>query len=166
MVLLWVGACYQVVQQPGVDKATNGDAVVVLGPPENSRIATALRLLAAGHSNQLVISGATRVDYPIASGLCRAAPVGITVTCFNPDPKTTRGEAREVRRLAAANGWNSFLVVTSQYHISRARLILGRCFSGRLEFVSSAEQISAPQWAYQYVYQTAGYLKTVFARSC
>jgi len=40
---------------------------------------------------------------------------------LQPHPTTTRGEAEEIGSLARAHHWSSVLVVTSKYHISRAR---------------------------------------------
>ncbi len=163
---LWAGLCYQVVENPTLNQPTNADAIVVLGPASNARVAEATRLLAAGHSHQLVISGGNERGYPHALALCLHPPAGVTVTCFDPQPGTTRGEGLEVRRLAAARSWSTIIVVTSKFHISRARLIIGRCFSGRLEMVSDQQHISAAEWAYQYGYQSAGYVKAFLHPSC
>jgi DUF218 domain len=161
--LLWAGLCYQVVENPALDQPTNVDAVVVLGPPSAARIAAALALLAGQRSQQLVVSVPSPARQP---GLCRTPPAGVTVSCFDPDPRTTRGEAEQVRRLAAARHWSSIIVVTSKFHISRARLIVGRCFAGRLEMVSASEHISFAEWAYQYLYQSGGYVKAFLHPSC
>ena len=74
--------------------------------------------------------------------------------CFVPDPPTTKGEGRELRRLAARDGWRTVIVVTFRPHISRARFILERCFDGDLIMVASPGRISLPRWASEYVYQT------------
>ena len=79
---------------------------------------------------------------------------GVSVTCFTPNPATTQGEAQEIRRLAAAQHWNTIIVVTSTYHVSRARMIIERCFDGRLEVVAARTHISLLDWAYQFAYQT------------
>jgi hypothetical protein len=38
-------------------------------------------------------------------------------------------------------------------------LILEQCFDGDLVMVASPAHISVPRWAFQYVYQTAGYAR-------
>ena len=43
-----------------------------------------------------------------------------------------RGEARAVARMAAARGWRSVLVVTSTYHVTRARLLFDRCVAAHV----------------------------------
>jgi uncharacterized SAM-binding protein YcdF (DUF218 family) len=101
-----------------------------------------------------------------ANRLCEQPPAGVTAICFVPSPGTTRGEAEEVGRLARKHGWKSVIVVTSKYHVSRARLIFDRCLSARVEVVSAHESISALEWAYQYLYQTAGYARAFLHPSC
>jgi uncharacterized SAM-binding protein YcdF (DUF218 family) len=59
------------------------------------------------------------------------------VLCFRPDPYSTRGEARAVARMAAARGWRSVLVVTSTYHVTRARLLFDRCVGARVSVTGS-----------------------------
>lgn len=86
--------------------------------------------------------------------------------CPTPDLGTTRGEARAFRKLAAEQGWHSVIVVTSRPHISRARLIFERCFGGDIIMSASPMDIPASRWAYEYLYQTAGFIKTLFDRGC
>jgi uncharacterized SAM-binding protein YcdF (DUF218 family) len=52
-----------------------------------------------------------------------------------PDPYTTRGEARAVARLADEHGWRSVVVVTSRYHVPRARMIFNRAWNGDLRMM-------------------------------
>ena len=87
------------------------------------------------------------------------------VHCFVPDPPTTL-KGRELRRLASQCGWHTVIVITFGPHISRARYILERCFGGDLVMFASPAHLSAPRWAFEYVYQTAGYLRTVPQPSC
>jgi uncharacterized SAM-binding protein YcdF (DUF218 family) len=86
--------------------------------------------------------------------------------CFSPDPFTTKGEGRELRRLAAQYGWTTVIVVTSVPHISRARYILEQCFDGDLIMAASPAELSFPDWAFQYLYQTAGYVRAVLQPGC
>ena len=57
--------------------------------------------------------------------------------CFHAHPYSTRGEARTVARLVRAHGWHTIVVVTSRYHVRRARMLFGRCTSARLQFVGA-----------------------------
>ena len=77
-----------------------------------------------------------------------------------------RREGRELRRMASQNGWRTIIVVTFRPHISRARFILDQCFDGDLVMVASPAQLSVPKWAFQYAYQTAGYVRAVSQPGC
>ena len=65
------------------------------------------------------------------------------LVCFRADPISTRGEARALDRLARERGWDDVVVVTSDFHVFRARLILERCFGERLRLEDAA---SSPFW--------------------
>lgn len=165
LIATWLVGCFLVVQHPTINRVTSADAVVVLGPPESFRLAEAERLIAAGVAHQLLISVPTS-GFGQAEQICAHPPTGVRVTCFKPDPSTTRGEAEETRRLALAGHWRTVVVVTSKFHVSRARLIFDRCLEGRVEVVDGPQPISAGEWAYQYVYQTAGYLRAFLQGGC
>ena len=59
------------------------------------------------------------------------------MVCFHPAPYSTRGEAEAFSRLAAKRGWQSVVVVSSRYHLVRARMLFERCYEGRVETASS-----------------------------
>jgi uncharacterized SAM-binding protein YcdF (DUF218 family) len=84
----------------------------------------------------LVISNGRDARWQAANQLC-ASRQRFEVLCPQPDPDTTRGEARMVRDLAARRGWRSVVVVTSTYHARRAQLLLRRCFDGQLQIVAA-----------------------------
>jgi hypothetical protein len=165
IVVLWIGLCYQVVENPTVVTHPGpADAIVVLGPATSARTDAALALARQGLSHVLVLSNATTHRH--ATQVCDHPPAGWTLICFVPEPGTTRGEAEYVRDLAARYGWTNLIVVTSRFHISRARLILKRCLSGALQLVAAPESISVGQWLYQYAYQSAGYLRAAVHTDC
>lgn len=68
--------------------------------------------------------------------------------------------------VSVEHGWKSILVVTSIYHISRARMIVKRCFTGRLLMVAAHGRPALSEWPYNYAYQTAGYLKAFAQGGC
>jgi uncharacterized SAM-binding protein YcdF (DUF218 family) len=73
-----------------------------------------------------------------ARRLCRAGHIArARVICFEPVPFSTRGEARAVARLARQHGWTHVVVVTSAFHVFRARMLFRRCYSGRLSMVGT-----------------------------
>lgn len=101
----------------------SADAIVVLGGRAN-RLPVGLRLLHEGEGRVLIVFNAT------GSGEDEHVYV-------RPDPYTTRGEARAVANLAREHGWRSIIIVTSAYHVPRARMIFRRAFDGELRMASA-----------------------------
>jgi uncharacterized SAM-binding protein YcdF (DUF218 family) len=123
---------------PSTDSPEAADAVVVLSGGRNSRLDPALDLMRKGVAPVLVISG---VGYDHkwykARRLCADGARGFRVLCFNPKPYSTRGEARGIAQLAAEHGWKKVDVVTSRYHVFRARMLVKRCYHGRVALVGT-----------------------------
>jgi uncharacterized SAM-binding protein YcdF (DUF218 family) len=69
-------------------------------------------------------------------GDCAGRP-DYEVVCFTPDPDRTQGEARGAARIARERGWKRLVVVTSTYHVSRTRMLFGRCFAGEVHVVGA-----------------------------
>ena len=57
--------------------------------------------------------------------------------CFHPQPYSTQGEARWVGREARRRSWTTVVVVTSTYHLRRARMIVERCVDGEVAAVGA-----------------------------
>jgi hypothetical protein len=168
--LIWLVTSYFVIVKPHVDGLTHVDAVIVLGPPNaNGRLVLARQMVADGIADNLIISTSTPDHYysgqPCVRGYLPEAPT-VHVICFVPQPATTRGEAMELGRVAASHGWTRIIVVTSTYHVSRARLILKRCFAGKLYVVAAHTGITKAEWAYQFFYQTGGFIRAALHRGC
>ena len=67
-------------------------------------------------------------DDPARAALCTGPkPAKYTLLCEVPSPSSTRGEARLIAGLAAERGWKTVVVVTSRYHLYRARVLIRRC---------------------------------------
>lgn len=147
---------------PATDRApAHADVVLVLGPPVRERVDVAERLLAEHRVGAALVSVPGSQAQWDVTALC-ARP---QVTCFDPDPRTTRGEARALRRFAGEHHWRSAVVTTMTAHIARARTIVGRCFRGSLSMVPDAEG-PFEGWPYQYAYQTAATVKSWFLPGC
>ena len=136
LLLAFAGATVYLFVFPHLDRVTHADAVVVLSGGRTDRLPKGLKLVQRGVAPTLVISDGLAKDYPQANALCRGREP-FEVICFKPDPYSTRGEAEEVARLAAKHRWRSLVVVTSRYHVFRARILFRRCFKGRLAVVGS-----------------------------
>jgi uncharacterized SAM-binding protein YcdF (DUF218 family) len=161
LLITWLVGGYFVVVHPVTNILRQADAIVVLGSPDvDGRQSYAFTLAEQDYASTIAISVGSRrqLDFKTA---CHNPPNDLTVLCFVPNPPTTKGEAHQIRTFAAQYHWKSVIVVTSSYHISRARMIIGRCFGGDVMMSAPAAQHSIGTIAYQYVYQTAGYLKAL-----
>ncbi len=123
---------------PRQDALGRPDAVVVLSGSVVERLPKGLRVRAATGARVLVISGGFNRKWHQARRYClHRVRVAFRVICFTPDPNSTRGEAEEVRRLARRNGWRRIDVVTSTYHVFRARILFRRCLGDRVGVVGA-----------------------------
>ncbi len=126
-------AIARVLVWPPSDVPESVDAIVVLGGGDQVRLLTGLALYADGVADALVLSAGTADDAADHGVHCEDTGV----FCVEPEPGTTAGEARTVAALAAEQGWSSLAVVTSTYHLSRARMLFGQCFDGHLFMVEA-----------------------------
>jgi uncharacterized SAM-binding protein YcdF (DUF218 family) len=110
------------------------DAIVVLSGSK-ARLPVGVRLMRAHDAPLLVVS---RNDRPttLEQEAC-AHQLGLATLCVRADPFSTQGEARLIAQLARTRGWHTVDVVTSQFHVYRARLIIRRCYHDRLAMVGA-----------------------------
>ena len=127
--LVWIAATALLFVWPPTDDPARADAVIVFGArSHDERLPAALALIRAGMADVLVASA------PPAELRCGRKP-GFDLVCFDPEPFTTRGEARATARLANARGWRRVLLVTSTWHATRASLLLERCTDAAVDVV-------------------------------
>jgi uncharacterized SAM-binding protein YcdF (DUF218 family) len=132
IVLAWIGFAVWAFVLPSQDNPARASAIMVLSG-DASRVQPGVELARRGVAPILVLSDGRRSKSQLARELC-AHPGGhsFRILCFRPKPLSTRGEAREAKLLAAQRGWRSLLVVTSTYHVYRARLLFERCLPPRV----------------------------------
>jgi len=157
--LLAVVALWPVYVRPRVDSPMPADAILVLGGAHDGREQLGLKLAAEGYAPRVLISNPYEHS-PMVNRICHGG-YSFEVICFDPSPRTTLGEGRELARLGT--DWTRVIVVTFTPHISRARYILGTCWPGELLFVDPKPQLSPARWAWDYTYQSAGFVKAWFA---
>lgn len=145
---------------------TDADLVYVIGPPEQQRLALAAAIRAVDARAPLLISvsdsragrGEQRFDAS-ALAVCRRRGV----TCATPDPFTTAGETRLLRHYAAAHETGKTVVVTFTPHVARTRYIFAKCYPGDVTVVGVDTDLTPLDWAYEYAYQSAAFVKAWFS---
>jgi len=161
-------------QAASPDNAGRADAVVVLAGAASERFPVGRSLVRSGAAPDLVLSSTETPGNVVTDQYCdymagdtvTEDPASAVVTCFFPEPMTTRGEARAVARLAADNGWDELIVVTSRYHLLRAETNLSQCTTAKVTMVASEPDLSAKQWLDRFVEETGGLAAAVLRPAC
>ena len=130
LLVVWLIATTVLFVRPREDSPARVDAVVVLSGSRKYRLPRALELMRTGVAPTLVISNGLDPSWRQARSLCRGGESRFRVVCFVPNPDSTRGEAEAVSRLAARQDWRRVVLVTSRFHVTRARMLFDRCFDG------------------------------------
>lgn len=125
---------------PPEDHPRRADVVVVLSG-SHDRLPEGLELMRRGVAPVLVISDGAVPGWPAANRLCRGG-VSFRVVCFHANPYSTRGEARFVAGLMRRRGWTRVVVVTSRYHVLRARMDFRRCVDGDVDGVGASTSLA------------------------
>lgn len=142
---------------PRTSRPVRADALVILGPGlHGERFDKGMSLTSQGLGGVLVISKPRNGREPVP-GIC-AGRWRLEVICFRARPFTTRGEARQLGRIAAERGWKSLIVVTSAYHVTRARILLERCYPGHIEMVAASPGASIVETMERVAHEWAGLL--------
>jgi uncharacterized SAM-binding protein YcdF (DUF218 family) len=154
LVTAWLVACLVLFVWPPAESAPppRASAVVVLAG-DKARLAPALALVRRGVAPVLALSTVGRAhNWRQALELCASGRYARAhVLCFDAEPYSTRGEARAVARLARERKWRSVVVVTSTFHVTRARMIFRRCYHGPLYVVGTGSTWwrLPEEWAYE-----------------
>lgn len=170
--ILWAGggvALYSTAS--GANSPRQADVLFVLGPP-NERLEYAKQLMDQGVADTLAVSVPRSIDDEPRPALCdEQRPY--RVFCFQPNPFTTQGEARALQRLSRENDWNSAMVLTGQFHVARANVILHRCYEGDLGMLVHAQDLPLLSFtnpkrslAYLYAYETGAFVKAAVNQDC
>jgi hypothetical protein len=142
---------------PPTDDPTPADAIVMFDGP-GDRIDVAWALADMGYASYVVVS----ID---DTSKCTPERPDIEQICVTPDPPTTRGEARAFAEIARERGWDHLIAISTASQSVRARLRLGRCFDGDVEYVTAPE--SFLDRVYRVVYENGALPKAlVVERDC
>ena len=142
LVAAWLVACLVLFVWPPAETGApaRADAVVMLSG-STKRLGPALALIRRHVAPVLALSSVSITPkWKSARRLCRAGSYdGARVLCFLAHPYSTRGEARTVSELARRHGWQSIVVVSSTFHLTRVDVLFRRCYHGRLALVGAPE---------------------------
>ncbi|MFP5318560.1 MAG: YdcF family protein [Acidimicrobiia bacterium] len=135
-VVVFPAATWWLFVRPPTGVPDRADAAIVLSGTWEKRVEEGLRLLRTGVVRTVVFVG--RIDSPAAADLCDGGshPDG-EVVCLLPEPDNTRTETQAAADLAERRGWRSLVLVTSTHHVSRAGMLLRRCYRGELHVVGT-----------------------------
>lgn len=147
---------------PATEDPTHADVVFVLGTPTRAKVQIAQELVSAGRADRILISVPRWGKWAAHNMTVCTAQLSYPVDCETPDPFTTQGEARMLRTYADDHSVNSAVIVTSVAHITRARILMQRCFDGTLYFRDDGVTRDLDYWIEQYAYQTGAFLKAAF----
>jgi hypothetical protein len=145
---------------PASDQPRQVDAIVSLaGSNEVAREAKAISLAKQGYAHVLLFSQGAFHSQP-----CPKVP-GVTVVCFEPVPGRTVGEVEWASRYARKHGWHSLMIVPGRAQVTRARLLIERCFPGRTVVVPAP--VPLLQLPYEVVYEWGALTKALLVdRKC
>lgn len=149
---------------PAESPAAAGSDVVVVLAGERERLPVALDLVAEG-GQPLLVSIGPGPGNAAARRLC-ADPGRLDVHCFEPSPMTTRGEARAIGRLVHDHGWRSVTVVSSSYHLARARVLVDRCTDAAVATKAARPDASLPTWVQYVGHELAGLVQAAAWDEC
>lgn len=148
---------------PSVDEPQAADAVVMLGGGRGERLALALDLIDRDMAPVLAIMNGLQWSKGIE--LCLSDDQPFEIVCPGDVPNT-RGEAREIAILAEERGWDSIILVTSDFHIHRATTHVSRCFDGTIYRIAAGNDFSPSRWIFAIGREWAGTIRNVFVRGC
>jgi uncharacterized SAM-binding protein YcdF (DUF218 family) len=145
---------------PDVNAPERSDAIVVLGGHGRPAFDKGVALAKQGYAPRLVLSLQNWQNCGPYQAYVAVHVPKMQVNCFKANPQTTQGEARAIEAFAKHFHWSRIIVVLPTTQASRARLRIGRCYSGQvLEAAYSPQGIG--QWLMQFAYEWGAMFKAV-----
>jgi hypothetical protein len=113
---------------PSSDSPSRVGAILSLnGENETGRANTAISLAEKGYASTLLFSQGGAVS----DTSCPKVP-RVKVVCFVANPPHTDGEIKFAANYARAHHLHSIMLVPGRIQVTEARLLMERCFTGRL----------------------------------
>lgn len=162
--IIWLLAAHALFRDPPLNPVGEADAVVVLAGAADERLSVGVGLVDSGAADELVLSSTGLPGNTATDERCARYEPG--VTCFRPDPLTTRGEARAIAALARDRGWDSIIVVTSSYHAMRALTNVSQCSGAGITMAVSEPDLDAVGWLARYVEESTALAAALLRPAC
>ena len=152
--------------QPQQDQIDQVDALLLFDGGSGERIESAYRLAQSGRVGHVVL--VVGVGQAASEGQpCGDWPAQVVVHCLNRNGVVnTRSEAAVMAQHAQSQGWDTVVVVTSTYHLGRARLLTQRCFDGEVLGMGGTPDISPPRWFGRIIHEWGGRVRSWVQRGC
>ena len=129
-----LGGCAWLYGWPPTGQPHDTGPVVVLGGGAGDRLDLGLELIeASAEPRELVLSAGADREWAQMGGSCGDEGV----RCLEPAPANTFEEATAVSRLAERHRWEAVTVVTSEYHVTRTRMLFSFCMQAPTRVVAS-----------------------------
>jgi uncharacterized SAM-binding protein YcdF (DUF218 family) len=145
---------------PDLNAPERSDAIVVLGGHGVPAFDKGVELAKDGYAPNLVLSLQDWQSCAPYRELLALPLSKVRVLCFKANPQTTQGEARSIEADAKRLGWKRIIVVMPTTQASRARLRIGRCYSGQLLEVAYSPG-SIGDWLAEFAYEWGAMVKAV-----
>jgi uncharacterized SAM-binding protein YcdF (DUF218 family) len=140
IVLLWLlGLAWFTLALPGPGDAVRTDGVVVL-TGGTGRLARGLEVLEKRWSRKLLVSGVDQIVRPGEFAAINKVPENLIKCCIELGKRATDtvSNADETAAWIARNNFRSVRLITSDWHMRRARLELETELDGKASIVSDA----------------------------
>lgn len=140
---------------PATNQPRHVDGIVSLnGTDEPAREKLAVSLAERGYAPVLLFSQGPTACPRVAR---------VKVVCFYADPERTIGEVRFAADYAKRHGWQSLLIVAGRAQVTRARLLMKRCFSGEVVVVPAPFQLL--HFPFEVIYEWGALARALFANT-
>jgi len=160
LTLIWI-------LRPSEARPTEADAALVLVGGRGERLRAVSELASDGVVDHIVFAAAQLRESSAFQRLCASDRfAGVTLHCIDGAPRDTRSEARSLARYASSQGWDHVVVVTSTYHLTRAKLMVSRCFAGTVDGVAATPDSGPAVWFGQVLHEWAGLAESQVRRGC
>lgn len=157
---------WQLHLRPSEDQWARADALLVFDGGRGERVLAAYRLAETGRVDHVVLLDDADPD---ATGVrrCEGWPTAVELHCLDRvGVSDTRSEAASFARYARAQSWDTVVVVTSTYHLTRSRLHTQRCFDGEVLGVRANPDGSPAHWFGRILHEWGGLVRAVVQRGC